>query len=147
MFAIGTSRGAVMLFDFTQKFIARLWEENFGSYPILTVQFSYHLVKDYGPVTAIALSSDRERLLCGFARGSMNLWDLTTRTVLKTMKATKYARDIGTRDRYHHSIDSSIMQVAFLTPSEMLSCDNRVGLFIFSFHFRFLADLTFSSYM
>ncbi|GFO47915.1 vacuolar protein sorting-associated protein 8-like protein [Plakobranchus ocellatus] len=69
--AIGTSHGLVLVFDPSQVLKWCLGSTAVGA--------------QYGSVSALSFNRDCSRLLCGFARGQITMWDLTTGKLLRTI--------------------------------------------------------------
>ncbi|XP_063412679.1 vacuolar protein sorting-associated protein 8 homolog [Mytilus trossulus] len=71
LIAIGTSHGLVLVFDPKQVLKWCLGSTAVGS--------------QYGSVSALGFNKDCTRLLCGFAKGQITMWDLTTGKLLRTI--------------------------------------------------------------
>ncbi|BFY99915.1 hypothetical protein BsWGS_02955 [Bradybaena similaris] len=71
LIAIGTSHGLVLVFDPKQVLKWCLGSTAVGA--------------QYGSVSALSFNRDCTRLLCGFARGQITMWDLTTGKLLRTI--------------------------------------------------------------
>ncbi|GAB5590440.1 hypothetical protein Unana1_05340 [Umbelopsis nana] len=61
--AIGTTRGLVLVYDYSQNLRCILRDESQSN--------------DVGPVTSIAISADHSGIACGYSQGSIVVWDLT----------------------------------------------------------------------
>ncbi|CAL1539613.1 unnamed protein product [Lymnaea stagnalis] len=71
LIAIGTSHGLVLVFDPKQVLKWCLGSTAVGA--------------QYGSVSALSFNRDCTRLICGFARGQITMWDLTTGKLLRTI--------------------------------------------------------------
>lgn len=71
MMAVGTFRGLVLVFDAEQ---ALRW-----------CLGSIQLGEQYGSVSALGFNRDCSRLLCGYAKGQLTMWDLTSGRLLRTI--------------------------------------------------------------
>lgn len=71
LIAVGTSHGLVLVFDPKQVLKWCLGSTAVGT--------------QFGAVSAISLNIDCTRLLCGFAKGQITMWDLTNGKLLRTV--------------------------------------------------------------
>ena len=71
LIAIGTSHGLVLVFDPKQVLKWCLGSTAVGA--------------QFGAVSALSFNVDCTRLLCGFARGQITMWDLSTGKLLRTV--------------------------------------------------------------
>ncbi|CAE1274106.1 VPS8 [Acanthosepion pharaonis] len=71
LIAIGTSHGLVLVFDPRQVLKWCLGSTAVGA--------------QYGSVSALSFNRDVSRLLCGFAKGQITMWDLTNGKLLRTI--------------------------------------------------------------
>ncbi|KAL4217419.1 Vacuolar protein sorting-associated protein 8 [Mactra antiquata] len=71
LIAIGTSHGLVLVFDPKQVLKWCLGSTAVGS--------------QYGAVASLSFNKDCTRLLCGFARGQITMWDLTNGKLIRTI--------------------------------------------------------------
>ncbi|GAB1606858.1 vacuolar protein sorting-associated protein 8 homolog isoform X3 [Argonauta hians] len=71
LIAIGTSHGIVLVFDPRQVLKWCLGSTAVGA--------------QYGSVSALSFNRDCSRLLCGFAKGQITMWDLTNGKLLRTI--------------------------------------------------------------
>lgn len=71
LIAVGTFHGLVLVFDAEQ---ALRW-----------CLGSIQLGEQYGSVSALGFNSDCSRLLCGYAKGQLTMWDLTSGRLLRTI--------------------------------------------------------------
>ncbi|XP_070185455.1 vacuolar protein sorting-associated protein 8 homolog isoform X3 [Littorina saxatilis] len=71
LIAIGTSHGLVLVFDAKQVLKWCLGSTAVGA--------------QYGAVSALSFNRDCSRLLCGFAKGQITMWDLNTGKLLRTI--------------------------------------------------------------
>ncbi|EEC14167.1 conserved hypothetical protein, partial [Ixodes scapularis] len=69
--AVGTFHGLVLVFDPDQALKWCLGSRQLG--------------EQYGSVSALGFNSDCTRLLCGYAKGQLTMWDLTTGKLLRTI--------------------------------------------------------------
>ncbi|PIK60990.1 putative vacuolar protein sorting-associated protein 8-like [Apostichopus japonicus] len=69
--AVGSSHGLILVFDPQQTLKWCLGSTAVGA--------------QYGAVSALCINNDSTRLLAGFAKGQMTMWDLTTGKLLRTM--------------------------------------------------------------
>ncbi|OQV20288.1 Vacuolar protein sorting-associated protein 8-like protein [Hypsibius exemplaris] len=103
--AIGTSTGYVHVFDLTQKLVCRC------SPPAAEI----------GPVSAIDANREERRLLVGFAKGLLALYDLQTGKHLQTME------DV-------HSFECSILSIKFTdNPNMAIFTDNGGSVYALEF--------------
>ncbi|GCB73005.1 hypothetical protein scyTo_0002298 [Scyliorhinus torazame] len=69
--AVGTSHGLALVFDPNQALRLCLGSTAVGA--------------QYGAVSALSINSDCTRLLCGFAKGQITMWDLANGKLLRTI--------------------------------------------------------------
>uniref|UniRef100_A0A8C2PQJ2 VPS8 subunit of CORVET complex n=1 Tax=Cyprinus carpio TaxID=7962 RepID=A0A8C2PQJ2_CYPCA len=69
--AVGTSHGLALVFDQNQALRLCLGTTATGA--------------EYGAVSALSINHDCTRLLCGFAKGQITMWDLANGKLLRTM--------------------------------------------------------------
>uniref|UniRef100_A0A9J8AK48 VPS8 subunit of CORVET complex n=1 Tax=Cyprinus carpio carpio TaxID=630221 RepID=A0A9J8AK48_CYPCA len=69
--AVGTSHGLVLVFDQNQALRLCLGTTATGA--------------EYGAVSALSINHDCTRLLCGFAKGQITMWDLANGKLLRTI--------------------------------------------------------------
>uniref|UniRef100_A0A4W3IJP1 VPS8 subunit of CORVET complex n=1 Tax=Callorhinchus milii TaxID=7868 RepID=A0A4W3IJP1_CALMI len=69
--AVGTSHGLALIFDPNQALRLCLGSTSVGA--------------QYGAVSALSINSDCTRLLCGFAKGQITMWDLANGKLLRTI--------------------------------------------------------------
>ncbi|KTF78154.1 hypothetical protein cypCar_00041041 [Cyprinus carpio] len=72
--AVGTSHGLALVFDQNQALRLCLGTTATGA--------------EYGAVSALSINHDCTRLLCGFAKGQITMWDLANGKLLRTMTDT-----------------------------------------------------------
>uniref|UniRef100_A0A674MLT9 VPS8 subunit of CORVET complex n=1 Tax=Takifugu rubripes TaxID=31033 RepID=A0A674MLT9_TAKRU len=68
---VGTSHGLALVFDTNQALRLCLGNKATGA--------------DYGAVSALSINHDCSRLLCGFAKGQITMWDLANGKLLRTI--------------------------------------------------------------
>ncbi|XP_032880478.1 vacuolar protein sorting-associated protein 8 homolog isoform X4 [Amblyraja radiata] len=71
LIAVGTSHGLALVFDPNQALRLCLGSTAMGA--------------QYGAVSALSINSDCTRLLCGFAKGQITMWDLANGKLLRTI--------------------------------------------------------------
>lgn len=71
MIAVGTFHGLVLVFDAEQALRWCLGSTQLG--------------EQYGSVSALGFNRDCSRLLCGYAKGQLTMWDLTSGRLLRTI--------------------------------------------------------------
>ncbi|KAK7901809.1 hypothetical protein WMY93_018578 [Mugilogobius chulae] len=69
--AVGTSHGLALVFDSNQALRLCLGSKSTGS--------------EFGAVSALSINHDCTRLLCGFAKGQITMWDLANGKLLRTI--------------------------------------------------------------
>ncbi|XP_047458878.1 vacuolar protein sorting-associated protein 8 homolog isoform X2 [Mugil cephalus] len=115
--AVGTSHGLALIFDTSQAL--RLCLGNKTS--------------EFGAVSALSINHDCSRLLCGFAKGQITMWDLAHGKLLRTITD---AHPPGTAILHVKFTDDptlavcndsggSVFELAFRRVMGMRSCDSR----------------------
>ncbi|XP_055018236.1 vacuolar protein sorting-associated protein 8 homolog [Boleophthalmus pectinirostris] len=69
--AVGTSHGLALVFDSNQALRLCLGSKSTGA--------------EFGAVSALSINHDCTRLLCGFAKGQITMWDLANGKLLRTI--------------------------------------------------------------
>ncbi|XP_035826479.1 vacuolar protein sorting-associated protein 8 homolog isoform X2 [Aplysia californica] len=105
---IGTSHGLVLVFDPKQVLKWCLGSTAVGA--------------QYGSVSALSFNRDCTRLLCGFARGQITMWDLTTGKLLRTITDA-------------HPPGTAVLHVKF-TDSYVLAVCSDSGGSVFELEFK-----------
>uniref|UniRef100_H2S9W1 VPS8 subunit of CORVET complex n=1 Tax=Takifugu rubripes TaxID=31033 RepID=H2S9W1_TAKRU len=116
---VGTSHGLALVFDTNQALRLCLGNKATGA--------------DYGAVSALSINHDCSRLLCGFAKGQITMWDLANGKLLRTITD---AHPPGTAILHVKFTDDptlavcndsggSVFELAFRRVMGMRSCDSR----------------------
>ncbi|XP_056903532.1 vacuolar protein sorting-associated protein 8 homolog isoform X2 [Takifugu flavidus] len=116
---VGTSHGLALVFDTNQALRLCLGNKATGA--------------DYGAVSALSINHDCSRLLCGFAKGQITMWDLANGKLLRTITD---AHPPGTAILHLKFTDDptlavcndsggSVFELAFRRVMGMRSCDSR----------------------
>uniref|UniRef100_A0A670ZWI9 Vacuolar protein sorting-associated protein 8 homolog n=1 Tax=Pseudonaja textilis TaxID=8673 RepID=A0A670ZWI9_PSETE len=71
LIAVGTSHGLALIFDPNQALRLCLGNTAVGA--------------QYGAISALSINSDCSRLLCGFAKGQITMWDLASGKLLRSI--------------------------------------------------------------
>ncbi|XP_071376066.1 vacuolar protein sorting-associated protein 8 homolog isoform X3 [Centroberyx affinis] len=117
--AVGTSHGLALVFDANQALRLCLGTTATGA--------------EYGAVSALSINHDCSRLLCGFAKGQITMWDLANGKLLRTITD---AHPPGTAILHVKFTDDptlavcndsggSVFELAFRRVMGMRSCDSR----------------------
>ncbi|CAN7990373.1 unnamed protein product [Ixodes hexagonus] len=106
--AVGTFHGLVLVFDPEQALKWCLGSRQLG--------------EQYGSVSALGFNSDCTRLLCGYAKGQLTMWDLTSGKLLRTIT------DI-------HPPQTAILHVKFTDDPTLAICSDSGGS-VFELNFR-----------
>lgn len=117
--AVGTSHGLALVFDTNQALRLCLGTKATGA--------------DFGAVSALSINHDCSRLLCGFAKGQITMWDLASGKLLRTIND---AHPPGTAILHVKFTDDptlavcndsggSVFELAFRRVMGMRSCDSR----------------------
>uniref|UniRef100_A0A667YJY9 VPS8 subunit of CORVET complex n=1 Tax=Myripristis murdjan TaxID=586833 RepID=A0A667YJY9_9TELE len=117
--AVGTSHGLALVFDSNQALRLCLGTTATGA--------------EYGAVSALSINHDCSRLLCGFAKGQITMWDLANGKLLRTITD---AHPPGTAILHVKFTDDptlavcndsggSVFELAFRRVMGMRSCDSR----------------------
>ncbi|KAM4615181.1 vacuolar protein sorting-associated protein 8 homolog isoform 2-T2 [Polymixia lowei] len=117
--AVGTSHGLALVFDVNQALRLCLGTTTTGA--------------EFGAVSALSINHDCSRLLCGFAKGQITMWDLANGKLLRTITD---AHPPGTAILHVKFTDDptlavcndsggSVFELAFRRVMGMRSCDSR----------------------
>ncbi|KAG7512101.1 vacuolar sorting-associated 8-like isoform X1 [Solea senegalensis] len=117
--AVGTSHGLALVFDTNQALRLCLGTKTTGA--------------EFGAVSALSINHDCSRLLCGFAKGQITMWDLANGKLLRTITD---AHPPGTAILHLKFTDDptlavcndsggSVFELAFRRVMGMRSCDSR----------------------
>uniref|UniRef100_A0A3B5B9C1 VPS8 subunit of CORVET complex n=1 Tax=Stegastes partitus TaxID=144197 RepID=A0A3B5B9C1_9TELE len=117
--AVGTSHGLALVFDTNQALRLCLGTKTTGA--------------EFGAVSALSINYDCSRLLCGFAKGQITMWDLANGKLLRTITD---AHPPGTAILHVKFTDDptlavcndsggSVFELAFRRVMGMRSCDSR----------------------
>ncbi|XP_028279338.1 vacuolar protein sorting-associated protein 8 homolog isoform X2 [Parambassis ranga] len=117
--AVGTSHGLALVFDTNQALRLCLGTKTTGA--------------EFGAVSALSINHDCSRLLCGFAKGQITMWDLANGKLLRTITD---AHPPGTAILHVKFTDDptlavcndsggSVFELAFRRVMGMRSCDSR----------------------
>uniref|UniRef100_A0A8C4I5I9 RING-type domain-containing protein n=1 Tax=Dicentrarchus labrax TaxID=13489 RepID=A0A8C4I5I9_DICLA len=117
--AVGTSHGLALVFDTNQALRLCLGTKATGA--------------EFGAVSALSINHDCSRLLCGFAKGQITMWDLANGKLLRTIND---AHPPGTAILHVKFTDDptlavcndsggSVFELAFRRVMGMRSCDSR----------------------
>ncbi|XP_034079092.1 vacuolar protein sorting-associated protein 8 homolog isoform X4 [Gymnodraco acuticeps] len=116
---VGTSHGLALVFDTNQALRLCLGTKATGA--------------EFGAVSALSVNHDCSRLLCGFAKGQITMWDLASGKLLRTITD---AHPPGTAVLHVKFTDDptlavcndsggSVFELAFRRVMGMRSCDSR----------------------
>ncbi|KAK2848630.1 hypothetical protein Q5P01_008464 [Channa striata] len=117
--AVGTSHGLALVFDTNQALRLCLGTKTTGA--------------EFGAISALSINHDCSRLLCGFAKGQITMWDLANGKLLRTITD---AHPPGTAILHVKFTDDptlavcndsggSVFELAFRRVMGMRSCDSR----------------------
>ncbi|XP_048866452.1 vacuolar protein sorting-associated protein 8 homolog isoform X1 [Brienomyrus brachyistius] len=106
--AVGTSHGLALVYDMTQALRLCLGSVAAGV--------------EYGAVSALSINYDCTRLLCGFAKGQITMWDLANGKLLRTISDA-------------HPPGSAILHVKFTDDPTLAVCNDSGGS-VFELTFR-----------
>uniref|UniRef100_UPI0037E89112 vacuolar protein sorting-associated protein 8 homolog n=1 Tax=Semicossyphus pulcher TaxID=241346 RepID=UPI0037E89112 len=117
--AVGTSHGLALVFDTNQALRLCLGTKATGA--------------EFGAVSALSINHDCSRLLCGFAKGQITMWDLANGKLLRTIND---AHPPGTAILHVKFTDDptlalcndsggSVFELVFRRVMGMRSCDSR----------------------
>uniref|UniRef100_A0A673IY43 Vacuolar protein sorting-associated protein 8 homolog n=1 Tax=Sinocyclocheilus rhinocerous TaxID=307959 RepID=A0A673IY43_9TELE len=106
--AVGTSHGLTLVFDQNQALRLCLGTTATGA--------------EYGAVSALSINHDCTRLLCGFAKGQITMWDLANGKLLRTITDA-------------HPPGTAILHVKFTDHPALAVCNDSGGS-VFELSFR-----------
>ncbi|XP_056587442.1 vacuolar protein sorting-associated protein 8 homolog [Triplophysa dalaica] len=106
--AVGTSHGLALVFDQNQALRLCLGTTALGA--------------EYGAVSALSINHDCTRLLCGFAKGQITMWDLANGKLLRTITDA-------------HPPGTAILHVKFTDLPTLAVCNDSGGS-VFELSFR-----------
>ncbi|XP_063067910.1 vacuolar protein sorting-associated protein 8 homolog [Engraulis encrasicolus] len=106
--AVGTSHGLALVFDQNQALRLCLGTTAMGA--------------EYGAVSALSINHDCTRLLCGFAKGQITMWDLANGKLLRTITDA-------------HPPGTAILHVKFTDHPALAVCNDSGGS-VFELSFR-----------
>ncbi|XP_030829831.1 vacuolar protein sorting-associated protein 8 homolog [Strongylocentrotus purpuratus] len=98
--AVGTSHGLILVFDPKQVLRWCLGSTAVGA--------------QYGAVSALSINNDCTRLLAGFAKGQMTMWDLTSGKLLRTITDA-------------HPPGSAVLHIQFTDDPTLAICSDSGG--------------------
>ncbi|XP_074642624.1 vacuolar protein sorting-associated protein 8 homolog [Tubulanus polymorphus] len=108
LIAIGTSHGLVLVFDPKQALKWCLGSTAVGA--------------QYGSVSALSFNKDCTRLLCGFARGQITMWDITNGKLLRTITDA-------------HPPGTAVLHIKFTDDLTIATCNDSGGS-VFELEFK-----------
>ncbi|KAL8564238.1 hypothetical protein ACOMHN_050849 [Nucella lapillus] len=108
LIAIGTSHGLVLVFDAKQVLKWCLGSTAVGA--------------QYGAVSALSFNRDCSRLLCGFAKGQITMWDLNSGKLLRTIADA-------------HPPGTAVLHVKFTDSFVLAACSDSGGS-VFELEFK-----------
>ncbi|XP_002936581.2 vacuolar protein sorting-associated protein 8 homolog isoform X2 [Xenopus tropicalis] len=100
LIAVGTSHGLALIFDTNQAMRLCLGSTAVGA--------------QYGAVSALSINSDCSRLLCGFAKGQITMWDLAGGKLLRTITDA-------------HPPGTAILHIKFTDDPTLAVCNDSGG--------------------
>ncbi|XP_007575590.1 vacuolar protein sorting-associated protein 8 homolog isoform X6 [Poecilia formosa] len=106
--AVGTSHGLALVFDTNQALRLCLGNKTTGA--------------EFGAVSALSINHDCSRLLCGFAKGQITMWDLANGKLLRTITDA-------------HPPGTAILHVKFTDDPTLAVCNDSGGS-VFELTFR-----------
>ncbi|XP_070833577.1 vacuolar protein sorting-associated protein 8 homolog [Chaetodon trifascialis] len=106
--AVGTSHGLALVFDNNQALRLCLGTKATG--------------EEFGAVSALSINHDCSRLLCGFAKGQITMWDLANGKLLRTINDA-------------HPPGTAILHVKFTNDPTLAVCNDSGGS-VFELAFR-----------
>ncbi|XP_042188283.1 vacuolar protein sorting-associated protein 8 homolog [Callorhinchus milii] len=108
LIAIGTLHGLILIFDPKQALKLCLGSTAHGA--------------QYGAITALTFNNDCTRLLCGFARGQIIVWDSGTGKLLRTITDA-------------HPPGSAVLSIKFTVEPTLAVCNDSSSN-VFELHFK-----------
>ncbi|XP_077469477.1 vacuolar protein sorting-associated protein 8 homolog isoform X4 [Stigmatopora argus] len=105
---VGTSHGLALVFDNNQALRLILGTKSTGA--------------EFGAISALSINNDSSRLLCGFAKGQITMWDLANGKLLRTITEA-------------HPPGTAILHVKFTDDPTLAVCSDSGGS-VFELGFR-----------
>ncbi|XP_061693394.1 vacuolar protein sorting-associated protein 8 homolog isoform X4 [Syngnathoides biaculeatus] len=105
---VGTSHGLALVFDNNQALRLCFGTKTTG--------------EEFGAISALSINNDSSRLLCGFAKGQMTMWDLANGKLLRTISDA-------------HPPGAAILHVKFTDDPTLAVCSDSGGS-VFELAFR-----------
>uniref|UniRef100_A0A6I8P0M9 Vacuolar protein sorting-associated protein 8 homolog n=1 Tax=Ornithorhynchus anatinus TaxID=9258 RepID=A0A6I8P0M9_ORNAN len=100
LIAVGTSHGLALIFDQNQALRLCLGSTTVGC--------------QYGAISALSINSDCSRLLCGFAKGQITMWDLASGKLLRSITDA-------------HPPGTAILHIKFTDDPTLAICNDSGG--------------------
>uniref|UniRef100_A0A2K5BXM1 Vacuolar protein sorting-associated protein 8 homolog n=1 Tax=Aotus nancymaae TaxID=37293 RepID=A0A2K5BXM1_AOTNA len=100
LIAVGTSHGLALIFDQNQALRLCLGSTSVGG--------------QYGAISALSINSDCSRLLCGFAKGQVTMWDLASGKLLRSITDA-------------HPPGTAILHIKFTDDPTLAICNDSGG--------------------
>ncbi|XP_069471841.1 vacuolar protein sorting-associated protein 8 homolog isoform X2 [Ambystoma mexicanum] len=100
LIAVGTSHGLALIFDANQALRLCLGNTAVGA--------------QYGAVSALSINNDCSRLLCGFAKGQITMWDLASGKLLRSISDA-------------HPPGTAILHIKFTDDPTLAICNDSGG--------------------
>ncbi|XP_075463221.1 vacuolar protein sorting-associated protein 8 homolog isoform X3 [Ascaphus truei] len=100
LIAVGTSHGLALIFDTNQALRLCLGSTALGA--------------QYGAISALSINSDCSRLLCGFAKGQITMWDLAGGKLLRSITDA-------------HPPGTAILHIKFTDDPTLAICNDSGG--------------------
>uniref|UniRef100_A0A8C3X6S9 Vacuolar protein sorting-associated protein 8 homolog n=1 Tax=Catagonus wagneri TaxID=51154 RepID=A0A8C3X6S9_9CETA len=100
LIAVGTSHGLALIFDQNQALRLCLGSTGVGG--------------QYGAISALSINNDCSRLLCGFAKGQITMWDLASGKLLRSITDA-------------HPPGTAILHIKFTDDPTLAICNDSGG--------------------
>ncbi|XP_012585745.1 PREDICTED: vacuolar protein sorting-associated protein 8 homolog [Condylura cristata] len=100
LIAVGTSHGLALIFDQNQALRLCLSNTSVGG--------------QYGAISALSINNDCSRLLCGFAKGQITMWDLASGKLLRSITDA-------------HPPGTAILHIKFTDDPTLAICNDSGG--------------------
>lgn len=100
LIAVGTSHGLALIFDQNQALRLCLGSTSVGG--------------QYGAISALSINTDCSRLLCGFAKGQITMWDLASGKLLRSITDA-------------HPPGTAILHIKFTDDPTLAICNDSGG--------------------
>uniref|UniRef100_A0A286XK40 Vacuolar protein sorting-associated protein 8 homolog n=1 Tax=Cavia porcellus TaxID=10141 RepID=A0A286XK40_CAVPO len=100
LIAVGTSHGLALIFDQNQALRLCLGSTSVGA--------------QYGAISALSINNDCSRLLCGFAKGQITMWDLASGKLLRSITDA-------------HPPGTAILHIKFTDDPTLAICNDSGG--------------------